>query len=219
MVTFLRNLLRVSVTQQTKAWKLNDLIKEAHTKICDLLGASNGELTFFNVLDEVQEALCMGLSIQRPSNPVPPVARDLSRMVDHPWAQGPGFPSYFQELSYWRDPPVKLCQHIGKLQCNEVHILANGYSVACWNIPVGDLSSLHSLSHLFSLYIPIILLLVHYIPFVIPRVYSITPVLILYLYISPPLLSYPQSLIPSPTEGKWFLYHFTCTTTYGLFLD
>jgi hypothetical protein len=41
---------------------LKDLFMEAHTKLCDLLAVSNGELTLFNVLDEVQEAvtLCIG---------------------------------------------------------------------------------------------------------------------------------------------------------------
>jgi hypothetical protein len=51
--------------RHTTSENLMNLVKEAHTKLCDLLAAPNGELTLFTVLDEVQEALtlCMGACV------------------------------------------------------------------------------------------------------------------------------------------------------------
>ena len=76
----------------TSSENLKDLVKEAHTKLCGLLGASNGDFTLFNVLDEVQEALtlCMGDYQSNDQTTPRPLLRETYRV----WSTilGPKFP-------------------------------------------------------------------------------------------------------------------------------
>ena len=71
---------------------LRDLVKEAHTKLCGLLGASNGDLTLFNVLDEVQEALILYMGDYQSNDQT--TLRPLLQEIYRVWSisLGPKFP-------------------------------------------------------------------------------------------------------------------------------
>lgn len=78
--------------RHTTSENLLNLVKKAHTTLCGLLGVLDDELTLFNVLDEVQEALTLGdYQTEDQQTPCP-----LLRETYHIWSIL-SFPSYFQE--------------------------------------------------------------------------------------------------------------------------
>ena len=66
--------------RHTTSENLRNLVKEAHTNLCDLLDVPNGELTLFNVLDEVQEALTLGGYQSNDQKTLCPLLRETYRV-------------------------------------------------------------------------------------------------------------------------------------------